>query len=129
MPSNKNIPMSIDSPIKEATPIFEPIFGKIVVKIEKNPERKYGNVILPQKNAMSSTMGKVYAVYQAEETPEGYVEPQVSVGDTVLFGQFTGTAINVGRDLFVICREHDLLTILRFDEEEGEKPIIEEVIE
>ena len=118
------MPNDIHSIKRNDDPIFKPIFGKVVIKIDKQPERKYGSLYLPQKDRSSSTIGKVHAVYEGTETSEGYIEPQVSVGDTVIFGQFTGTALEMGKDLYVVCREHDLLTIIEFP---GEKPIIEEV--
>lgn len=63
---------------------------------------------------MASNIGTIIAVYEATETPEGIIKPEVSVGDMVLFGQFTGTAVTIGRSLYVICREHDLLSVLEY---------------
>jgi len=108
MRSQTNIPA-------DAVPKFYPIFGKVVVKIDDAPERMYGKLHLPQRDRERSTIGKIHAVYAAEETLEGRIEPQVKVGDTVLFGQYTGTTIAIGRDLFIICKEHDLLCVLDFE--------------
>jgi chaperonin GroES len=93
-------------------PEFKPIFGKIVVKVDKTPERTFGRIILPQRSADQSTIGTVHAVYEPTETSDGLIESQVKVGDKVLFGQFTGTAVSIGHDIFIICKEHDLLSVL-----------------
>jgi chaperonin GroES len=104
---------------------FLPIFGKVVIKIEENPERTYGNLYLPQRDSGRQTVGKVVAVYEPAETPEGRVEPQVAVGDMVIFGQYTGTILTVAREQYIICREHDLLTVIKFSDS---LPDIEEVL-
>lgn len=120
----RQITSSVNEPL-ESIPTFEPIFGKVVIRIEQVSERKYGSLVLPQRERGMASMGKVHAVYAAEQTADGLIEPQVKVGDTVIFGQFTGTAVSVGRETFVICKEHDLLTIIR---PVGELPEIEEVV-
>lgn len=96
---------------------FRPIFGKIVIKVEDPAEKRYGNIILPSRDRQYTTVGLVHAVYEAEETSEGTISPQVKVGDTVIFGQFTGTMITIDRETYIICKEHDLLSILDIDED------------
>ena len=109
-----------------AKPIFEPIFGKIVIKVDQEPERMYGQLYMPQRSRDQTIIGKVYAVYPAATDGNEEIHPQVSIGDTVIFGQYTGTTINVNRDMFIICKEHDLLSIVRFPNDAI--PDIEEVL-
>jgi chaperonin GroES len=109
----------------KAAPVFKPIFGKVIVKLDNQPERRYGSLFLPQRGQDRSSIGTIHAVYEPTETVDGKIEPQVKVGDTVVFGQFTGTLMQIGADSFVICREHDLLTVIQFP---GDKPNIDEII-
>jgi chaperonin GroES len=110
----------------DAEPHFEPIFGKVIIKVTKDAERKYGSLYLPQRSMARSTIGTVHAVYKAATLSDGAVaEPEVSVGDTVIFGQFTGTTLEIGSELFVVCKEHDLLTKVSFPS--GTPPEIEEL--
>lgn len=107
-------------------PVFKPIFGKIVIEIDMNPERKYGKIVLPQSSRERTSIGKIYAVYETEKDADGNdIGPRVKIGDTVIFGMFTGTTMSIGNKTFIICKEHDLLTIVEFP---GSVPIVEEVV-
>jgi chaperonin GroES len=110
----------------DAEPEFEPIFGKIVIKVDEAPERKYGQLYLPQRDRERTVIGRIHAVYPAATDGNEEIHPQVSVGDTVIFGQYTGTSITINRELYIICKEHDLLSIVRFPD--GQLPDIEEVL-
>jgi chaperonin GroES len=107
----------------QSVPTFYPIFGKVVIKVEDVKERRYGQLYLPQSSAARSSIGIIHAVYEPEDTPDGRVEPQVKVGDTVIFGQFTGTVVTVGKEMYIICKEHDLLTIVEF----ADTPVVEAI--
>lgn len=108
---------------RDAEPIFKPIFGKVVIKIDSDPDRMYGKLYLPQRERTRTSIGKVISVYESTVMDGEEIVPQVKLGDTVIFGQFTGTSIEIGNEVYIICREQDLLTIVEFP---GERPIVEE---
>jgi len=89
---------------------FQPIRGKIVIEIT-NTEAKYGSLILPQRSMETRTIGTVYAVYEPFTSGHDLVEPQVEIGDKVIFGKFGGTNLAIGRRHFIVMREQDLLCV------------------
>lgn len=109
-----------------AIPSFRPVFGKVVIEVDMSTERTYGSLILPLQDPFRQSIGTVVAVYEATQLSDGsYIQPEVSVGDIVLFGQFTGTSVKIAGKVFVICKEHDLLSVLDFTT--ADVPLIEEV--
>ncbi len=105
-------------------PLFEPIFGKVVVKVENSNVHKRGSLFVPTPNVSLRTYGEVHAVYPATVEPGTgeVIEPQVKVGDKVLFGQYSGTEVSLGGSDYIIIREQDLLTIVHFRADEMDDP-------
>ena len=119
-----NVQKDIDP---NATPTFYPVFGKVVIEVDTSTERTFGKLILPLQDPSRQSIGKIVATYELYTSPDGErISPEVSVGDIVLFGQFTGTAVKIAGQTYVICKEHDLLARLEFSDG-GAEPMIEEV--
>lgn len=78
---------------------FKPIGKRILIEIEKNVPVK-GILILPGKQ--KQTTGKVICIGDVEG---------ISVGDTVLFTEYTGCVVP-GDDDMLILDEEDVLAIL-----------------
>lgn len=99
--------------------IVVPAPGRILVKIENERATKARNVLyLPPGSSVDNTkptQGLVVAVNPDDEylvhDEEGNdrVERLYNVGDTVIFGKFTGTTIKLGEDQYILLRESDVL--------------------
>lgn len=101
--------------------MFEPIFGKVVIEVEaSNLRRTASGLYVPAVEASLRTFGVVCAVYEPTAAEEGGppIAPQVRVGDHVVFGQYTGTEIEIAGKYYIICREQDLLSIVFFNAED-----------
>lgn len=90
---------------------------KILVKRLDPPKQSKGGILIPdnaQKDQPKAGLAKVIAV-----GPGGWNEDHtvrvahgVNVGDTVLFGKYTGWDTTVDGEEYVVLREDDVLAIV-----------------
>ena len=67
---------------------------------------------LPGK-IIASQSGKIVAVGPGKLSEEGVrIEPDVEVGQTVLYGKYSGTEVTVEGEEYLILRESDILAVL-----------------
>lgn len=110
--------------------LIEPMPGKIAVQIETKKEMTPGGLYIPIDTARSvhearATQGRVVAIGSDDEDDLASAPSRVSIGDTVIFGKYTGTKISwhpggdrtKDKEELVIMYEKDLLAILRSPEE------------
>lgn len=92
---------------------LRPLQDRVVVKrIEEEKEKKVGSFYVPDVAKEKPQEGIVLAVGEGYITPAGTLIPlSVQEGDTVLFGKYSGTEVNV-----VINGENVTLLILKADE-------------
>ncbi len=87
------------------TKLIFPTANKLLVVREEAPER-IGAIIVPEsvRNREMPLHGVVAAV-----GPDVY---QVEVGDTVIFGQYSGTNIKVDELMYTVLKDEDIHVIL-----------------
>ncbi len=85
-----------------------PLHDRLLVRRMNEDEKTAGGIIIPDTAKEKPQRGKVVAVGNGK--PD---EPMtVKVGDTVLYGKYAGTEIQVdGKDL-LIMRESDIFAII-----------------
>ncbi len=90
-----------------------PLRDRVVVKRLEEQEQKVGGIIIPDTAKEKPQQGKVVAVGSGKLTDEGKVVPlDVKVGDTVLFGKYSGTEIKLEGTEYLIVREEEILAIV-----------------
>ncbi len=91
-----------------------PLRDRVVVKrLEEQDEQKIGGIIIPDTAKEKPQQGKVVAVGSGRVSDEGKVIPlDVKVGDTVLFGKYSGTEIKLEGTEYLIVREEEILGII-----------------
>ncbi len=89
---------------------IKPLDDRIVVT-RLDPETKTtGGILLPENAKEKPTQGKVLAVGPGKLLDDGTrAKPDVAVGDTILFGKYSGTELTVDGAEVVILRENDIL--------------------
>ena len=71
-----------------------------------------GGIIIPDSAKEKPIEGKVVAVGNGKVQKDGKVRPlDVKVGDTVLFGKYSGTEIKLDGEEHVLIREDDVLAV------------------
>ncbi|MCS6971151.1 MAG: co-chaperone GroES [Planctomycetota bacterium] len=89
---------------------IKPLDDRVVVTRIEAEERTAGGILLPENAKEKPTQGKVLAVGPGKLLDNGTRStPSVAVGDTVLFGKYSGTEITVDGAEVVILRESDIL--------------------
>ncbi len=90
-----------------------PLRDRVVVRRIEEQEQKVGGIIIPDTAKEKPQQGKVIAVGTGKVNDEGKVFPlDVKVGDTVLFGKYSGTEIKLEGTDYLIVREEEILGII-----------------
>ena len=87
---------------------FKPLHDRVVVKRIDTDEKSAGGIIIPDTAQEKPQKGSIVAVGSGKKD-----EPMtVKVGDTVLYGKYSGTELKLEGKDFLIMRESDILAII-----------------
>jgi chaperonin GroES len=87
---------------------IKPLADRVIIEVSPAEERTASGIIIPDTAKEKPQKGKVLAVGNGKKD-----EPlTVKVGDTVLYGKYAGTEINVEGKDYLIMREADIFAIL-----------------
>ncbi len=91
-----------------------PLRDRILVTRLEEAEQRVGGIIIPDSAKEKPQQGKVVAVGRGRVNDKGDVFPlDVQVGDTVLFGKYTGTDIKIDNVEYLILREEEVLGVVQ----------------
>lgn len=91
---------------------IRPLQDRIVVKRLEGDTVTKGGIIIPDSAKEKPVEGKVVAVGNGKVLKNGKVRPlEVKVGDTVLFGKYSGNEIKLDGVEHVLIREDDVLAV------------------
>jgi chaperonin GroES len=92
---------------------FRPLGDRVLVKRVEEEEKTKGGIIIPDTAKEKPQEGEILAVGPGARDEAGKrIEPDVKVGDRILFGKWSGTEVRVdGQDL-LIMKESDVLGIV-----------------
>jgi chaperonin GroES len=92
---------------------FRPLHDRVVVKRIDAEEKTAGGIIIPDTAKEKPQQGEVVAVGPGARNEKGEIAAlDVSVGDIVLFGKWSGTEVKIdGQDL-LIMKESDIMGIV-----------------
>ena len=92
---------------------LRPLQDRVIVKQSEAETKTKSGIVLPDSAKEKPTRGKVISVGPGKLDDKGKaMEIPVRVGDTVWYGKYSGTEIEVDGQKFVILRETDLLGVL-----------------
>ena len=92
---------------------LRPLHDRLLVKRLEEKEQVQGGIIIPDTAKEKPQQAKVLAVGPGRVTDDGKPQPiEVKVGDTVVFGKYSGTEVKVDGDDLLIIREDDVLGVL-----------------
>ncbi len=91
---------------------IRPLYDRLVVKRVENDDNVINGIIIPDSAKEKSQQGEVVAVGKGRRLDDGkLVELDVKVGDTVLFGKYSGSELP-GLSDHIIIREDEILGIV-----------------
>jgi chaperonin GroES len=72
-----------------------------------------GGIVIPDSATEKPIKGEVLAVGNGKANDSGKVQAlDVKVGDTVLFGKYSGTEVKVDGDDLLVMREDDIMAVI-----------------
>ncbi len=90
----------------------KPLFDKVVLKAIENDERTASGIVLPGSAQEKTQMAEVLAVGPGGLIDGKEVKMQVSVGDKVLYGKYSGSEFKIDGQDIVVVRQADILAII-----------------
>ena len=92
---------------------FRPLHDRVVVRRIDEEEKSAGGIIIPDTAKEKPSQGKIVAVGSGARNEIGEITPlDVRVGDTILFGKWSGTEIKIDGEDLLIMKESDIMGIL-----------------
>jgi chaperonin GroES len=87
---------------------IKPLADRVVIKAAEAETKTAGGIIIPDSAKEKPQKGTVVAVGPGKKD-----EPTtVKVGDSILYGKYAGTEINIEGTEYLIMRESDIFAIL-----------------
>ena len=92
---------------------IRPLHDRVVVRRKEEETTTPGGIVLPGTAAEKPVQGEVVAVGHGKILESGEVRPlDVKVGDTVLFGKYSGTEVKVNGEEVLVMREEDIMGVI-----------------
>jgi len=93
---------------------IQPLADRVVVKALEETEQMRGGLYIPDTAKEKPQQGEVVAVGPGKVGDDGKrIDPEVKVGDKVLYGKYSGTEVTVGDEQYLILREADVLAVIK----------------
>src|SRR4030042_1445856 len=93
---------------------IQPLADRVIVKAKEAEETTKGGIILPDTVKEKPIEGRVIAVGSGRVTEDGkQVAMNVKVGDSVLYGKYSGTEVKIEGEEYLIMRESDIYGIVK----------------
>ncbi len=87
---------------------IKPLADRVLVVPAPAEEKTIGGIIIPDTAKEKPLKGEVVAVGNGTKDEEMIVK----VGDTVLYGKYAGTELDLDGNKYLIMRQSDILAIL-----------------
>ena len=87
---------------------IKPLADRVLINPAKAEEKTVAGIIIPDTAKEKPLKGEVVAVGEGTKDEKMVLK----AGDTVLFGKYAGTEIEVGEQKYLIMRQSDVLAIL-----------------
>ncbi len=93
---------------------LRPLHDRVIVKRMEEERMSAGGIVIPDSATEKPVRGEVLAVGNGKILENGDKRPlDISVGDTVLFGKYSGTEVKVDGDELVVMREEDIMAVIQ----------------
>ena len=90
-----------------------PLHDRVIVQRLEEGEQKVGGIIIPDTAKEKPQQGKVIAAGNGKSKDDGKRIPlDVTSGDTILFGKYSGQEIKLDGVEYLIMKEDEVLAII-----------------
>ena len=92
---------------------IRPLHDRIVVRRLDEERTSAGGIVIPDSATEKPMTGEVLAVGAGKRQDNGeLLTPDVSVGDKVMFGKYSGTEVKVEGEEVLVMREDDIMGVI-----------------
>ena len=92
---------------------FRPLHDRVVVRRIESEEKTKGGIIIPDTAQEKPSQGEVVSVGPGGRDEAGKLIPiDLKVGNTVLFGKWSGTEVKIDGEDLLIMKESDIMGVL-----------------
>jgi chaperonin GroES len=92
---------------------LRPLHDRVIVKRMEEERLSAGGIVIPDSATEKPVRGEIIAAGNGKILDNGEKRPlDVQVGDTVLFGKYSGTEVKVDGDELLVMREEDIMAVI-----------------
>jgi len=92
---------------------IRPLHDRAIIRRMEEERTSAGGIVLPDSATEKPIRGEVIAVGNGKILENGDVRQlDVKVGDTVLFGKYSGTEIKLNDEELLVMREDDIMAVI-----------------
>ena len=92
---------------------IRPLHDRVIVRRVEEKKTTASGLIIPDSSAEKPSRGEIVAAGKDKISPQGDLIPlDVKVGDTVMFGQYSGSEITVGEETLLVMSEDEIVAII-----------------
>ena len=92
---------------------FRPLHDRVVVKRINAESKSAGGIIIPDTAQEKPSQGEIVAVGPGGRDEAGKLIPiDLKVGNTVLFGKWSGTEVKLDGEDLLIMKESDIMGVI-----------------
>jgi chaperonin GroES len=92
---------------------LRPLHDRVIVKRMEEQRTSPGGIVIPDTAAEKPIRGEILAVGNGKILDSGEVRSlDLKVGDTVLFGKYSGTEVKVDGEDLLVMREDDIMAVI-----------------
>ncbi|MGD1984582.1 MAG: co-chaperone GroES [Chromatiaceae bacterium] len=92
---------------------IRPLHDRVVVRRKEEETTTPGGIVLPGSATEKPIQGEIVAIGKGKILESGDVRPlDVQVGDTVLFGKYSGTEVKLNGEEVLVMREEDIMGVI-----------------
>lgn len=92
---------------------IRPLSDRVLVKRVESENKSSGGIVIPDTAQEKPMIGEVIAVGNGKALDNGETrKPDVSPGDRILFGKYSGTDVKLDGEDYLMMKEDDIMAIL-----------------
>ena len=92
---------------------IRPLHDRVIVRRMEEETLSAGGIVIPDSATEKPSRGEIIAVGNGKSNDAGEVRAlDVKVGDTVLFGKYSGTEVKVEGEELLVMREEDIMGVI-----------------
>jgi chaperonin GroES len=92
---------------------IRPLHDRVIIRRMEEEKTSPGGIVIPDSATEKPIKGEGVAIGIGKILENGDVRPvDVTVGDTILFGKYSGTEVSVDGEELLVMREDDITAIV-----------------